>query len=138
MATDIATLFPDKEVTLIHSRQTVMPRFHPKLSEIVLAEFDKLGVKTVLGSRAKVPEGGFDMTGPTVVETQDGRTVEADFVVRPSPLLRASHTFAYGLPSDPLDWSNAPLRPHQVARPVRDPVQRLYQGQADSASRRKW
>ncbi|GAA5949465.1 hypothetical protein JCM21900_000228 [Sporobolomyces salmonicolor] len=83
MACDLATLYPgQKSITLIHSRQHLMPRFHPLLSEIVLKRFAELGVKTVLGCRAKVPEGGFEgWKAGDEVETLDGRSVKADYVI---------------------------------------------------------
>ncbi|KAM0787304.1 hypothetical protein ACM66B_007080 [Microbotryomycetes sp. NB124-2] len=80
MATDLAIQYPnnEKEITIVQSR-TLMPRFHNDLHELVMKRFQELGIKTVLGSRAVVPRGGFD--GAKRVELQDGRVVEADFVI---------------------------------------------------------
>jgi len=44
-----------------------------------MKRFEALKIKTVLGSRAVVPEGGFARVKE--VKLEDGRTVEADFVV---------------------------------------------------------
>ncbi|KAK4705113.1 apoptosis-inducing factor 2, partial [Phenoliferia sp. Uapishka_3] len=83
-ACDIPILFSgsSKSVTLVHSRKQLMPRFHPALSDIVQKRFDELGVKTVLGSRAVVPEGGWESVkdgGKILLE--DGREVEGDLII---------------------------------------------------------
>lgn len=80
MATDIAELYPSKSATLIHSRQNLMPRFHPNLHTLIMKRFEELGITSVLGSRAKVPAGGFN--GVRRVELEDGRIIEAELVVR--------------------------------------------------------
>ncbi|GAA5830601.1 hypothetical protein JCM3766R1_002778 [Sporobolomyces carnicolor] len=88
MACDLATLYPPsqtgKSITLLHSRHDLLPLFHPRLSEIVKDRFRELGVSTVLGSRAKIPDGGFrDTPGEEVlIETDDGRTLLADCVIQ--------------------------------------------------------
>lgn len=86
MATDLAVLYKgSKQITVVQSR-TMMPRFHPALHDLVMKRFDELGVKTVLGSRAVVPEDGFE--GASEVRTQDGRIVKADYVVSLSTMAR--------------------------------------------------
>lgn len=45
MATDLKELFPDKEVTLVHSRDTLMPLYHEALSGLIKSRFEELGVK---------------------------------------------------------------------------------------------
>ncbi|GAA5924966.1 hypothetical protein JCM1841_005381 [Sporobolomyces salmonicolor] len=83
MACDLALLDPSKSITLIHSRPHLMPRFHPALHEIVKKRFDELGIKTILGSRAKVPQCGFDgWREGDEVETVDGKKVRADYVIQ--------------------------------------------------------
>lgn len=47
MATDIKEMYPDKEVTLVHSRATLMPAFHPKMDEILRRRLGELGVEFV-------------------------------------------------------------------------------------------
>ncbi|GAA5859284.1 hypothetical protein JCM8547_008952 [Rhodosporidiobolus lusitaniae] len=86
MATDLAILYPSscKNITVIQSRR-LMPRFHPKLNEIVLARFEELGIKTELGVRAEIPEGGYESLnegeGGGEVVLQDGRRIKADYVI---------------------------------------------------------
>lgn len=82
MAADIKDYYPNKSVTLIHSRTHLMNRFHPKLHETVAERFKELGVEVILNDRVKIPEGGFPSGGPTFdVELSSGRKVPADFVV---------------------------------------------------------
>ncbi|GAA5962740.1 hypothetical protein JCM3765_006187 [Sporobolomyces pararoseus] len=88
MACDLATLYPPsrtgKSITLLHSHETLMNRFHPTLSDIIKERFNNLGVKTVLGSRAKIPSGGFTETNgkKITIETEDGRKLEADCIIQ--------------------------------------------------------
>lgn len=83
MATDIAQLFPSKDVTLVHSRSTVMSKFDPRLHAIVSQRFSELGVKTVLGNgRVQVPETGYPTDGSEFsVEVADGTKIPADFAI---------------------------------------------------------
>ncbi|KAF3764201.1 hypothetical protein M406DRAFT_98575 [Cryphonectria parasitica EP155] len=83
MACDLKEIYPDKEVTLVHSRDQIMPVYNEKLSEIIKDRFKELGINFVGGSRVKVPEGGFPVGGgePITVELQDGRALSAEFVI---------------------------------------------------------
>lgn len=45
MATDLKEIYPDKEITLVHSRNQLMPLYHKKLDEIIKARCQELGVK---------------------------------------------------------------------------------------------
>lgn len=84
LATDITEIYPGKKVTLIHSRPTVMNRFHDDLDVIIKERCAELGVNLKLGSRVKLPAEGFPEDGPTFnVELQDGSSVAADFAVGP-------------------------------------------------------
>ncbi|GAA6017902.1 hypothetical protein JCM10207_003493 [Rhodosporidiobolus poonsookiae] len=85
MATDLAILYPGaKSITVVQSRR-LMPRFHPKLHEIVQKRFDELGVKTVLNVRADIPEGGYEALNESgeggEVVLKDGRRIKADYVI---------------------------------------------------------
>lgn len=85
MACDLKELYPEKEVTLIHSRQHIMPLYHEKLSDMIKERFQELGVKFIGGSRVDIPSGGYPIGGtgePIEVKLQDGRTLTADFVVQ--------------------------------------------------------
>lgn len=85
MACDLKELYPEKEVTLVHSREHIMPVYHEKLSDLIKERFQELGVNFIGGSRVNIPPGGYPIGGtgePIEVKLQDGRTLTADFVVQ--------------------------------------------------------
>lgn len=45
MACDLKEVYPQKEVTLIHSRERLMPLYHPQMNDIIQNRFKELGVK---------------------------------------------------------------------------------------------
>lgn len=58
LAADAKTQFPDKEVTLIHSRKTLLnDGFGLKLHHAVCKEMENLGVNLVLGEKPVIPDG---------------------------------------------------------------------------------
>ncbi|KAI0419699.1 hypothetical protein F5X98DRAFT_69863 [Xylaria grammica] len=83
MATDLKEIYPDKDITLVHSRDQLMPVYHSKLSDIIKARCRELGVKLVLGSRVNIPEDEFQNAsgGPITVSLQNGSTLQADVVI---------------------------------------------------------
>ncbi|ESA41799.1 FAD/NAD(P)-binding domain-containing protein [Neurospora crassa] len=105
MACDLKELYPAKRVTLVHSRQQLMPVYHERLSEIIKERFAELGVETVLGKRAVVPpeEGGWPLPVPgeegkkkMEVRLVDGSVVEGDAVVQATGQ-EANNQFLVGL-----------------------------------------
>lgn len=86
MAADLPLLFPGagKKVTLVHSRENLMPRFHTDIHKVIVKRLGELGVETLLGSRAKIPQGGWDaIKNGGKLELEDGRSVEGDLIVCP-------------------------------------------------------
>lgn len=82
MATDIKELYPEKSVTLVHSRAKLMNRFNSALHDIIAERCRELGVQMILGSRVKVPEQGYPTDGRNfAVEVEDGSSIPADFAV---------------------------------------------------------
>jgi NADH dehydrogenase FAD-containing subunit len=45
MACDIKEVYPEKEVTVVQSRERVMPKFDPAMHQLVTQRFEELGVK---------------------------------------------------------------------------------------------
>ena len=85
MATDIKELYPDKSVTLVHSRKNVMNKFHPQLHDLVEERCADLGIVLKLGSRVKVPPQGYPTDGSSFnVDLEDGSSIPADFAVESS------------------------------------------------------
>lgn len=86
LATDLKELYPEKSVTLVHSRNQVMNRFHPKLHDIIMERCQELGIQTKLGSRVKLPPQGYPTDGSVFnVEFEDGSNIPADFAVSEAP-----------------------------------------------------
>ncbi|KAJ7781085.1 FAD/NAD-P-binding domain-containing protein [Mycena metata] len=83
MATDAKEFYPSKSITLIHSREQLMNRFHPELHSVVSKKLAADGVEVILGQRVKMPaEGFFPISGPSYnVELADGRLVPADVAI---------------------------------------------------------
>jgi NADH dehydrogenase FAD-containing subunit len=84
MACDLKEIYGSaKEVTLVHSRQQLMPVYHEGLSEMIKARFEQLGVKVVLGLRVVVPEGGFpNKGGEFEVQLQGGGSLSTEFAIQ--------------------------------------------------------
>ncbi|KAG8627193.1 hypothetical protein KVT40_004676 [Elsinoe batatas] len=81
-ATDIKELYPEKSVTLIHSRPTLMSRMNTQLDQLVKSRFEELGIATKLGSRVKLPPEGYPTDGREFdVELQDGSKVHTEFAI---------------------------------------------------------
>lgn len=92
MACDLKELHPSKRVTLVHSREQLMPVYHHRLSDIIKERFADLGVETKLGKRAVVPDQGWTLPSEEelragkwemrVVELVDGSVLEGDVVIQ--------------------------------------------------------
>ncbi|KAI8847128.1 hypothetical protein BC829DRAFT_397259, partial [Chytridium lagenaria] len=81
-ASEIKEHYPDKEVTLVHSRERYMMPFNYGLHQKSYDILEKLGVNQVLGERVVVPEGGFVHDGVMkIVKTTAGREIECDLQV---------------------------------------------------------
>ncbi|KAK1640063.1 hypothetical protein BDP81DRAFT_390820 [Colletotrichum phormii] len=85
LATDAKDQYPDKDVTLIHSRGAIMNRFGHDLQAGALAGLKDLGVEVILGERttSEEPVDGF-------VTLHSGRKVECDFMVSDSAAAKAN------------------------------------------------
>ncbi|KAI0164963.1 FAD/NAD(P)-binding domain-containing protein [Xylariaceae sp. FL1272] len=85
MATDLKEIYPEKEVTLLHSREQLMPLYHKKLDEIIKARCQELGIKLLLGSRVNIPADDFETANgsgkPITISLQNGTTLQADAVI---------------------------------------------------------
>ncbi|PWN27600.1 FAD/NAD(P)-binding domain-containing protein [Jaminaea rosea] len=73
-ATDIKSVYPEKDVTLIHSRQRLLPNFDERIHEVAKARLEELGVKLVLGERLALTEGcpKGSTTAPLAEDEVDG------------------------------------------------------------------
>lgn len=80
MAGDIKTLYPEKIVVLIHSRQQLLSTFGPRLHAYVMEKLSGMGVDVRLGERPSLPStSSWEAVELTF---RDGNTEHFDLVVR--------------------------------------------------------
>ncbi|KAI3390550.1 hypothetical protein diail_9211 [Diaporthe ilicicola] len=63
LVTDIKGWYPEKEVTLVHSRDKLLHAYGLRLHERTMQEMKKLGIKVKLGQRPQVVPEGDEKTG---------------------------------------------------------------------------
>lgn len=86
-ASDIKELYPEKQVTLLHSRSRLLPRFDPLMHSEVARGLEDLGVDLLLSTRLDLASLSEPCTQsaqgkPTrSVRTTTGRTLSADLVL---------------------------------------------------------
>lgn len=94
LAVEIREHYPDKEVTLVHSRERYMPSYKLKMHEQSVELLNEFGVRQILGDRVVIPEGGFKDSFETIkVATKNGKEIESDLQVRISRTLWAGRCF---------------------------------------------
>lgn len=81
LATDMKDRYPDKHVTLIHSRKQLLPRFGPKLHEHVLAKLREQGIEVLLGEKPTLPDDAGQIVRETNLKFINGETKTFDLVV---------------------------------------------------------
>ncbi|KAH7030334.1 hypothetical protein BKA57DRAFT_416426, partial [Linnemannia elongata] len=82
LAVEIREHFPEKEVTLVHSRDRYMPSYKTTMHEKTVAILAEFGVREIRGDRVVVPEGGFkDDFKMIKVATRDGKEIESDLQI---------------------------------------------------------
>lgn len=81
LASDIKDFYPDKDVTIVHSRERLMNKFGPKLSDHVKRRFeDELKIRVMLNERPKAPEAQV-RPGKASLTFSSGITEQFDLVV---------------------------------------------------------
>ncbi|KAH7910088.1 hypothetical protein BJ138DRAFT_1009593 [Hygrophoropsis aurantiaca] len=85
-ASDIADVYPNKHVTLLHSRKRLLPRFDPSIHAEILQSLEDLNVEVITGERldlqsVRETSGQKAGTGPRIVKTMSGREIAADLLL---------------------------------------------------------
>ncbi|KAH8895839.1 FAD/NAD(P)-binding domain-containing protein [Thozetella sp. PMI_491] len=80
LATDIKSYYPEKEVTLVHSRGQLLNNWGKRLHDHVLPIVEGMGIKVILKQRPEVREA--ENGKLTSLEFPDGRIEEFDLVLR--------------------------------------------------------
>jgi len=78
LASDAKSLYPEKQVTLVHSRKTLLNNFGTKLHDAAVATLRELGVRVVLGQRIGPHE-----EEDTRIALSSGETIPCDLLVCP-------------------------------------------------------
>lgn len=88
MAADIKSFFPEKKVTLVHSRSQLLPRFGKRLHDHASKALTGLGVELKLQERPTISKRDENEIGTTSQSTlcfKDGHEEQFDLVVRETP-----------------------------------------------------
>ncbi|ETN41375.1 uncharacterized protein HMPREF1541_03310 [Cyphellophora europaea CBS 101466] len=80
LAADIKSYYPDKAVTLVHSRQQLLNSFGPGLHKHTMEALEKLGLKIKLGERPAISDAGNEEKKGTLTFS-DGNEEEFDLIV---------------------------------------------------------
>lgn len=81
LASDIKDFYPEKEVTLIHSRDQLLNHFGKRLQEHTQARLqDELKIRLMLNERPKMPDGGNFVRSATLTFS-DGHEEQFDLIV---------------------------------------------------------
>ncbi|KAL3492118.1 hypothetical protein BJX62DRAFT_203575 [Aspergillus germanicus] len=101
LASDIKDFYPDKGVTLVHSRASLLNRFGPKLQEYALRALrDELGVRVLLGERPLRPTayGKGSLARDATLVFRDGKEEIFDLVIGCTGQRPNSHILAMSYP----------------------------------------
>ncbi|KAH8801970.1 hypothetical protein DL96DRAFT_1634702 [Flagelloscypha sp. PMI_526] len=79
-ATDIRTVHPDIDVTLVHSREQLMPRFDEALHYEIIKVMEELGIIFIPSQRIDLTTVSSKI-GRRIVKTIKGLEIETDFVM---------------------------------------------------------
>lgn len=138
IAADAKALYPEKNVTLLHSQKRLMnASFGPKMHEVAVKELEKLGVNLVLGERAQIPDDT-ETVGEIILNS--GKRIPYDCLVRSSYSIPVSREFNSDkglIHPDQMHRPKTQLRPHRGALSLLDLRIRLHQSPPDAADRRR-
>ncbi|KAJ3005942.1 hypothetical protein HKX48_000383 [Thoreauomyces humboldtii] len=82
LASEIKERYPEKEVTLVHSRERYMTGYKMGLHHRAYGILKKLGVRQILGDRVIVPDGGFVDDGRMIAcTTKKGVEIQSDLQI---------------------------------------------------------
>lgn len=82
LASEIKEHFPEKHVTLIHSRSRYMAKYKESVDRMTYNVLRKHGVRQILGDRVILPENGFPLkVEPLQIRTKNGKVIDGDLAV---------------------------------------------------------
>lgn len=81
IAGDIKSIYPEKNVSLIHSRSQLLPNFGHRLHEYVLEQMKIMGVNVILSERPQLPSKSGFKESSTTLQFKDGKRENFDLIV---------------------------------------------------------
>ncbi|PBK88257.1 FAD/NAD(P)-binding domain-containing protein [Armillaria gallica] len=82
LATDIAAVHPSEKITLLHSRNRLLPRFDEGMHLEILQSLESLGIEVILGERLDTSSAEkYNEEGQRVVRTLSGRDIATDLML---------------------------------------------------------
>ncbi|KIV95101.1 hypothetical protein PV10_02793 [Exophiala mesophila] len=79
IASDTKSKYPEKNITLVHSRDRLLNTFGPLLHTEAIGALNRLGVTVLLNERVV---GGLDVEDPKEITLQSGKVLQCDTLVR--------------------------------------------------------
>lgn len=121
LATDAKSKYPEKKVTLVHSRAAVMHRFGPRLQAAALDGIKELGIDVITGDRvvSEDKEKG-------VAVLKSGKEIVCDFLVGHLLFYHFDTIHETNSTQDKLHRAEARLQADSAAQPVVDIGVRPY------------
>ncbi|KAL6410992.1 hypothetical protein AUP68_07425 [Ilyonectria robusta] len=95
LVTEIRARYPDKKISLVHSRHQLLPRFGPKLHSFVVDVLRGMDIDVILGERPVLPAQAGTVIEETQVTLSTGETKVWDLVVDHLPSSKGN-IFALG------------------------------------------
>lgn len=128
MACDLKEIYPSKSVTLVHSRDQLMPVYHPALSDLIKSRFRELDIGLVTGSRVVLPPAGYPRSPDREreVRLQNGDTLRAVFVVQATGQTPNNQFIKAGLGEDVLNPINGFVRVRKTMQLQEDRYRHLF------------
>ncbi|KAI8639688.1 hypothetical protein BD408DRAFT_371256 [Parasitella parasitica] len=82
IASEIKEHYPEKNVTLLHSRNRYLPRYKVSMDVMIYNILKKRGVKQKLGDRVILPAEGFPLeVKPVEIQTKSGKIIKGDLAI---------------------------------------------------------
>ncbi|OIW28095.1 FAD/NAD(P)-binding domain-containing protein [Coniochaeta ligniaria NRRL 30616] len=124
MAADIKSFFPEKKVTLVHSRAQLLPRFGKRLHDHASKALTDLGVELKLQERptiSKHDENDVDASGQSTLRFKDGHEEHFDLVI-PCTGQRANTDLIDGFLPDTISKTTGEIKVDQTLQVTGDKI----------------
>lgn len=106
LVTDMKGWYPEKNLTLVHSREKLLHGYGPRLHERAMQEMQKLGVDVRLGQRPQIRMDGDEKTGENATLVfPDGQAEKFGLVVS-DPIANIGSNWVADSFSDTVHWTN--------------------------------